>query len=81
MSAQLSNLGRPIEAGVILMGETEILDVVPIDLLGCIDKRFVEILQLPDELKAKALDTNFHWITETGAPGKMTANMTLPATV
>jgi hypothetical protein len=64
MSLNLSNPGRPIEAGVILMGETEILDVAPIDLLHGIGKKFVEALPLSDELKAKALDVNFHWITE-----------------
>jgi hypothetical protein len=48
MSLNLRNPGRPIEAGVILMGTTEILDVIPIDFLGCIGKTFVDtgMLQL-----------------------------------
>jgi hypothetical protein len=81
MSFDLSNPGRPIEAGVILMGETEILDVAPIDLLHGLSKKFISVLPLPDELKAKALDINFHWVTEKGDPAKLTANMTLSATV
>jgi hypothetical protein len=81
MSFQLSDPGRPIEAGVILMGETEILDVAPIDLLNGISKKFVNAFPLSDELKAKAVDINFHWVTENGNPAKLTANMTLEATV
>jgi hypothetical protein len=81
MSLQLSNPGRPIEAGVILMGETEVLDVSPIDLLHGISTKFVNALPLSEELKAKALDVNFHWVTETGAAAKLTANMTVEATV
>jgi hypothetical protein len=81
MSFDLSNPDRPIEAGVILMGETEILDVAPIDLLHGISKSFIESLPLPDELKAKAPHINFHWITETGTPATLTSNITITATV
>jgi hypothetical protein len=81
MSFDLSNPGRPIEAGVILMGETEVLDIAPIDLLHGISKKFVEYIPIPEEIKAKAQDINFHWITEKGAPGKLTSNMTITATV
>lgn len=77
----LSNPGRTIQVGVILMGETEILDVAPIDLLHGFSNRFIQVLPLSDELKAKALDIDTHWITETGAPAKMSANMTIQATV
>ena len=81
MSLQLSNPGRSLEAGVILMGEIEILDVAPIDLLHGISTKFINALPLPEELKAKALDINFHWVTETGAAAKLTSNITLEATV
>ena len=81
MPLNLSNPGRPIEAGVILVGETEILDVAPMDLLHGISKSFVEMLPLPDELKAKAPEINFHWVTETGQPAKLTSNITMQATV
>jgi hypothetical protein len=80
MAFQLSNPGRAIEAGMILMGETEILDVAPIDLLHGISKKFVNAIPLPEELKAKALDINFHWVTETGAAAKLTSNITMEAT-
>jgi len=63
------------------MGETEILDVAPIDLLHGFSKKFTEILPISEELKANPLDIRFHWITEKGTPAKLTANMTLSATV
>jgi hypothetical protein len=77
----LSSPGRPIEAGCILMGVTEILDVAPLDMLGCIGKDFVEILQLSDDVRATAPEVNFHWVTENGEPAKMTGNLTVMATV
>jgi hypothetical protein len=81
MSFDLSNPDRPIEVGVILMGETEILDVAPIDFLHGMSKKFISALPLSDELKAKSFDLNTHWITEKGTRAKLTANMTLEATV
>jgi hypothetical protein len=77
----LSSPGRPIEAGCILIGVTEILDVAPLDMLGCIGKEFAEIGQLSEELRAKCPDVNFHWITEKGENAKMTGGMTIVATV
>jgi hypothetical protein len=81
MSLNLSNPGRTIHAGVILMGETEILDVAPIDFLHGMTHPFIGSLPIPDELKAKALNIEFHWITEKGEPAKMTGNITMLATV
>ena len=81
MSFDLSNPNRPIEVGVILMGETEILDVAPIDFLHGMSNKFLSALPLSDELKAKSFDLNTHWITEKGTPAKLTANITLEATV
>lgn len=81
MSLDLSNPGRTIQAGVILMGETEILDVAPIDFLHGITRRFITALPIPDEIKAKALDIDFHWVTEKGGPARLTGNITMQATV
>jgi hypothetical protein len=81
MTFSLSNPGRAIEVGVILMGETEIQDVAPIDLLHGISTRFINDLPLPAEVKAKAPEMNFHWITENGEPGKLTSNIQIVATV
>lgn len=75
-----SNARRPIEAGVILLGSMEILDVAPIDLLHGISKN-VDILPITDELKAKAPEINIHWITEEGEPSKLSSNITIQATV
>jgi hypothetical protein len=79
-SLDLSNAGRPIEAGVILLGSMEILDVAPIDLLHGISKN-VDILPITDGLKAKAPEINIHWITEEGKPSKLSSNITIQATV
>lgn len=81
MAFNLSNPGRPIEAGIIVMAETEVLDVAPIDLLHGISTRFINNLPLPDELKAKAPVVNFNWITENGEPANLTSNMKVNATV
>jgi hypothetical protein len=81
MSFNLSKPDRPIEVGVILMGVTEILDVAPIDFLHGMSNKFISVLPLSDELKAQSFDVNTHWITEKGTPAKLTADMTLQATV
>lgn len=81
MAFNLSNPGRTIEFGVIVMAETEVLDVAPVDLLHGISTRFIHNLPLSDELKAKAPVVNFHWITETGRPALLTSNMKVEATV
>lgn len=81
MSFDLSNPNRTIRAGIILMGETEILDVAPIDFLHGITPKFVTAMPIPDELKAKAIDIEFHWITETGNPAKLTSGISMNATV
>ncbi|EQL04069.1 hypothetical protein OCS_00224 [Ophiocordyceps sinensis CO18] len=65
MPLDLANPGRTIHVGVILLGGlTEVLDVGPIDLIHGISKPFVDILPdtlLSAEVKAQALDTEFHW--------------------
>ena len=81
MPVDLSNPGRTLHAGIILMGETEILDVAPIDYLHGLTKKFAAILPVSDELKAKALDIEFHWITEKGDVAKLSSGITMNATV
>ena len=82
MPVDLLNPGRAIEIGVILVNsETEVLDIAPVDLLNGIGAEFIKTLPVPDEIKAKAPTFNIRWITETGDPAKLTANMTLSATV
>ncbi|PVH97902.1 class I glutamine amidotransferase-like protein, partial [Periconia macrospinosa] len=76
----LSNPGRTIHAGVILLGEMEILDVAPIDMLHSFGKRIIQMLPLPDEIKAKGIDIETHWITEDGSPAKLSSNITMQAT-
>ncbi|PVH92780.1 hypothetical protein DM02DRAFT_575272, partial [Periconia macrospinosa] len=62
------------------MGETEILDVAPIDFLHGMSLKFINVLPISDELKAKALDIEFHWVTEKGEKAKLTAGISLNAT-
>jgi hypothetical protein len=66
-------------------GETEILDVVPIDLLHSMSKKWIEDLQtmvpVPDAMRAQALDIEFHWVNETGETGRLTSNVTVKITV
>ncbi|KAJ4356730.1 uncharacterized protein N0V89_004766 [Didymosphaeria variabile] len=80
MSLDLSNPNRTIHAGIILMGETEILDVAPIDFLHSLSPKFINVMPISDELKAKAIDIDFHWVTEKGEAGKLTAGISLNAT-
>ncbi|PHH91657.1 hypothetical protein CDD83_10810 [Cordyceps sp. RAO-2017] len=82
----LSNPGRTIRVGVILLGGvTEILDVGPVDLLHSISHAFVDNLpdaHFPAELKAEALSTEFHWVSEAGRSraSELTANISMNAT-
>ncbi|KAI0202871.1 class I glutamine amidotransferase-like protein [Astrocystis sublimbata] len=82
--AQPLNLSKPhrkIHVGVLLMkGETELLDIAPVDMISALTRRFVD--SLPDDLgppgfKDGALDIEVHWVTEDGpsVPAKLTAGM------
>jgi len=64
-----------------MASETEVLDVAPAYLLHGISTKFIHMLPLSDELRAKAPVMNFHWITEIGGPAHLTSNMKVEATV
>ncbi|KAK4222637.1 class I glutamine amidotransferase-like protein [Podospora fimiseda] len=83
----LSKPNRPIHIGIILMaGETEILDVAPIDMIHGLTKQFID--PIPDalvdpELKSQALEkVHFHWISEAGSsvPSRLTGGISLVPT-
>ncbi|KAK5460803.1 hypothetical protein LTS15_002866 [Exophiala xenobiotica] len=80
----LARPNRPIRAGVILMGaETEILDVAPIDLLYGMSKDFVEPFKddiLIPELKAQALEFEFHWVNQFGKASRLTGGLQIQPT-
>ncbi|KAF2717748.1 class I glutamine amidotransferase-like protein [Polychaeton citri CBS 116435] len=81
MPTSLARLNGTIHVGIILMnGETELLDVAPIDLLNGLDRKFVSNMPLPDSLKAQALDIVFHWVNETGSLARMTSGATIQTT-
>ncbi|KAH7333117.1 class I glutamine amidotransferase-like protein [Rhexocercosporidium sp. MPI-PUGE-AT-0058] len=73
----LSKPHRTIRAGVILVNsETEILDVAPIDILDAISTKLVDNLpesMVSPEMRAQALDVEFHWVNETGKEAHLTA--------
>ena len=66
---------------LIISRETEILDVAPIDLLNGMSREFMRVLPLPDAIKAKALDVEFHWVNETGEAARLTSGISMNATV
>lgn len=63
---------------------TEILDVAPLDVFSGLSKHFVDTLPmelLTDEQRAQALDVDFHWVSESGQSGQLTAGATIVPTV
>ncbi|KAK8088493.1 hypothetical protein PG997_003454 [Apiospora hydei] len=84
-SIDLSNPNRRIEVGVLLMnGMTEVLDVAPIDLLNGMTKSLMDNVSpefLPDGVKYKAIDIEFHWVSETGqGTSRLTSGMSIVPT-
>lgn len=63
---------------------TEILDVAPLDVFTGLSKEIIQNF-LPgfvtDEMAKQALDIEFHWVTEHGQDGVLTAGATIKATV
>lgn len=60
--------------------KTEILDVAPIDVFAGLSKEFVQMF--PPELvnadmAKQALDVEFHWVSEHGQDGALTAGATV----
>jgi hypothetical protein len=80
----LKNPHRAIRVGVILTNSrTEILDVAPIDIFCGMSKEIVgEFLPgfVTDDMARQALDIEFHWVTEHGQDGVLTAGATVKAT-
>ncbi|KAK5743303.1 hypothetical protein LTR17_002781 [Elasticomyces elasticus] len=80
----LKNPHRRLRVGVILLdSKTEILDVAPIDIFSSISNEFIH--QFPphlitDRMRKEALEVDFHWVTENGQDGRMTAGGTIKAT-
>lgn len=77
--ADLFSAGRTIHAGIILFGgETELLDIAPIDFFNAITTKFTKFVPeqvMPDEMRKQSLDVQFHWVNETGNPAALTADM------
>ncbi|KPM35811.1 hypothetical protein AK830_g10748 [Neonectria ditissima] len=79
----LSNPGRPIHVGVILMNSvTEVLDVAPVDALHSLDTEFVNTLPdegVPPHFKAQSLAIEIHWISQDGPEkhSRLTSGMSI----
>ena len=63
---------------------TEILDVAPLDIFSGLSKEVIDNF-LPGfvtpEMAKQALDIEFHWVTEHGQDGVLTAGANVKATV
>ncbi|KAL8730288.1 MAG: hypothetical protein Q9166_004171 [cf. Caloplaca sp. 2 TL-2023] len=72
----------PLKVGILLLSNgVQLMDVAPIDMLGMLEKRYVQACELPDHLVAKALDIEYYWINETGeGPQPMTGGFKLAVT-
>jgi hypothetical protein len=58
--------------------------LAPIDLLNGMSKQFIGGIPnelLSNEIKAKALDIEFHWVNETGNTALLTAGLNVKPTV
>jgi hypothetical protein len=58
--------------------------LAPIDLLNGMTRVFVAALHtevVPDEIKAKAFDIEFHWVNETGKTANPTGGLNIEPTV
>jgi hypothetical protein len=66
------------------ISQTEILDVAPLDVFAGLSKEFISNFPpelVTPEMAKQALDVEFHWVTEHGQDGKLTAGATIKPTV
>lgn len=58
------------------------MDVAPVDMLGMLEKGYVQACQLPEHLVAKALNIEYYFVNETGeGPNQMTGGFKVAVTV
>lgn len=55
--------------------------MAPIDILNGLSHQMIDFLPLPDLMKAKAINAQFHWVNEDGKEAKLTAGINLRPTV
>jgi hypothetical protein len=64
---------------------TELLDIAPVGFFSSISHNFLKDMPsilISDDMKAKALDFQIHWVTEKGQnPGHLTGNLHVSPTV
>jgi hypothetical protein len=82
MEANISSQS-PIRVGVLILSEgVQLLDTAAVDLLGCMDPKYLEVCQFPAAMVAKGVECEFHYISEDGTgPARMTAGMKCVVTV
>ncbi|KAL8788111.1 MAG: hypothetical protein Q9213_001869 [Squamulea squamosa] len=72
---------NPLKVGVLLCGPVQLMDVAPVDMLGMLDKEYVEFAHLPEHIASKALTIEFYFINETGeGPNPMTGGFKVAVT-
>ncbi|KAL8959794.1 MAG: hypothetical protein Q9183_005574, partial [Haloplaca sp. 2 TL-2023] len=71
-----------LKVGVLLFSEgTQFLDVSGIDMLGMLEKSYLELAHIPDALVAKGFDIEYHFINEEGkGPNQMTGGFKIEVT-
>ncbi|KAL8952908.1 MAG: hypothetical protein Q9222_001198 [Ikaeria aurantiellina] len=72
----------PLKVGILLLSSaTQLLDVAPIDMLGMLERHWLQASPLPEALIAKALDIEYYFISETGeSPHQMTGGFKVAVT-
>lgn len=63
---------------------TEILDIAAVDIFSSLSKEFVQSFPehiMPKGFRDEGLDVEFHWVTEHGQDGKLTAGGVVKASV
>ncbi|KAI4239330.1 MAG: hypothetical protein L6R40_005545 [Gallowayella cf. fulva] len=72
----------PLKVGILLLSSgVQLMDVAPVDMLGMLEKGYVQACQLPEHLVAKALNIEYYFVNETGeGPNQMTGGFKVAVT-
>ena len=77
------NTKVPLKVGVILLSNgVQMLDVAAADVLGMLEKRYLQVAQVPPSIVEKGLEIEWHFVTEAGeGMMPMTAGFRIAVTV
>ena len=71
MSAPLASKTTTLHVGVLLLTTVQYLDIGPIDLFGMIRPEFLDSPVVPDHIRAKAQNLEFHYISDCPKGGSV----------